>query len=345
MTLRVPGIPPRLLESGDNQIRAALPVMGYAQWVPMGSAANWLAGVGGSLGFIGANGPVVAPAGSATWRMYCWPRAQHGTWMWSVQLEATSSNAGGFGTLTVSPGGDAFGFTLPDSQPHEMLIVHNPSSVATGEASIQLSVDTGSPSNVRLLAVGLYELPRVVLPSTGGSVGVHETSCAKGQSIYENTTTTDKFSAQAVWEQIRDAKNGCRRQAIFNWYNPTGLTSTLTAFSGTSNLFTFDPPMQIRKIAQGDDQRMAALTCYANVTGGGAVGEVRVVMTTGGSTTITVTNTTAAWATPATFAVECDDFSESDAIHGGTRDYARFEIRKTAGTSITVYGISVGEAP
>ncbi len=343
MTQRVPGIPPRLMEGSDalNQIRAALPVAGHGQWNAMAIADNWLHGVGGQIACFGPGNAEIAAASTETYHAYAWPRAQHGTWLWAVQFVASSSS-GAHGTVTLSPGSDVFEWSVGTTKPETVFFTHDPSSIADGGISIAVHVDTLSAGSVSVRTISVCELPRAFLPTTSASVGVHETSCIADQPIYANTDVDDKFSAQAVWEQVRDASTLCRRQKMFDWFNPAGVTATVTTFSGTSNIFHIDPAIQNRLLGTLT-ARNTSWSVYALVTGGGAVGEVRVTMASGATSTITVTNTTAAWATPATFAIDTDELSETGWIRDGVRDTATFEARKTAGTSITVYGISVGE--
>lgn len=345
MTQHVPGIPPPLLESGEhtderNQIRAAYPVLGFGQWQAMAVAANWVAGIGGALASCGPDAVDVAAGSSSTRRFYLWPRAQNASWLWAVEIEAQSAS-GARGTVTLAPGADAFDWAVADDRAKTFLFPHDPSAIAPGEASVQISNSTTSPGAVRLRTVGVYELPRAYFGTATATVGVHETSCVGGQPIFENTTIDDKFSAQAVFEQTRDASTSATRSTLFSWFNPTGLTTAATAFTGTSNIFHVDPAMQCRLLAAGATTRVVQWAVYANVTGGGAVGEVRVTVG-GGTSTITVVTTVAGWHT-GLVSVETDSPSESAFIRGGTRDEATFEMRKTAGTSITVHGIDVGE--
>jgi hypothetical protein len=342
MTQRVPGVPPRLMEEDDerSQIRAALPVQGYGQWHAMAGADNWLHGVGGTIATLGPGYSSISASNTATFHAYAWPRAQHGTWLWAVELVASAGGANG--TVTLTPGSDVFEWSVASTKPETVFFTHDPSSIADGGISIAVHVDTNSAGSVTVQTIGVYELPRAFLPTTASSVGVHETSCIADQPIHENTSTADKFSIQAVWEQVRDASTLCRRQKMFDWFNPGGVTATVSTFSGTSNVFHVDPAIQNRLLGTLT-ARDASFTTYALVTGGGAIGEVRVTMASGATATITVTNTTAAWATPTTFAIDTDELSETGWVRDGVRDTATFEIRKTAGTSITVYGISVGE--
>jgi len=347
MTLIPPRIAPRLKDATNepNSIRAAHRVLGPGQWQEMAKAANWLAGVGGSLGSLGATGAAISAGSSQTWKLYCWPRSQHTTWFWSVQLKALGIS-GGHGTVTLNPGGTTFDFTLEGNRARNFGWTHVPSSVAAGEVSIQISVNAASPHSVMMMTVGVYELPRYALPSTGGTAGVLADSCGAGQVIYQNTTTADKYSVQGVYEQIRDAKDNCRRQALFNWYSPAGYTTASLTYV---NLFRIPPAVQTRHLTNGETVRAVTVAINGLVTGGtpgDTGGELLVTAATGDTLTFTYDGATssATWAT-GSIDVETDDFSQSNLIRGGTRDTLTFQLRRTnSSSSFTVYGVSVGES-
>lgn len=344
MTLRVPRIAPRLRDgtyasTTQNDIRAAFQVRGVSQWQDMAKAANWLAGCGGTLAVgMGDSGAEIAAGSSATRRAYVFPRSQHTTWVWTAMLRASTASVGARGTVTLSPGGTEYDFTLRDQTSTNFVWTHVPSSVATGEASIQIAVATNSPSAIRVRTIALYELPRHTLPSTSGTAGVHVDSCKSAQAIYRNTSPTDKYSIQAVYEQIRDAKDNCRRQAMFNWFNPTGI---VTASGTFTNIFRIDPAIQTRQLTNGNT--VGSVTCAAYIVVSTSTADIRFTAASGDSETISVSNTTAAWTTRA-LDVETDDFTQTGLVRGGTRDTITVEIRKTgAPGNVTVYGISIGE--
>ena len=164
MTQRVPMIPPRLYEGSStlNTVRAGMPVLGAGHWSQWAQAANWLGGAGGSLAFAGPDGAAITAGSSAYRRFYCWPRTHHETWVWVVEFQA-SSESGAHGTVAVTPGGNVFEWSVPDSDSRTITFLHDPSSVADGEATIQILVDAESASSVTVRSVGLYEMPRVFL--------------------------------------------------------------------------------------------------------------------------------------------------------------------------------------
>lgn len=353
MTTRVVGTPPQIVASSDgtrDRYRAALPVEGPGQWYQLATAANWIAGCGGALACHGFQYTSIAAGSSSTRRFWLWPRSLHESWLWSVELraeydiDAVDGYEGANGTITVTPGGDAYDFTLPSDTPKRFWFVQDPSSISEGEATITVAVDADSPSSVYINTVVISMLRRGFLSIASGSTGTYVSSCDKGQPIYEDTDFTDKFSAQSVWETVLDAKTGSRRQSIFHWSDPAGVTVTTTAFPGTSNIFAIDPAIQTRNMADGGGTtRNVKWNVYAKMNAAGSA-EVRVTMTTGATSTITVTSTTATWHTAASFAIETDDLSASDTIRGASRDVARFEARRVSGTSVEVYAISVGES-
>lgn len=345
MTLSVLGIAPQLVASSDgtlDRIRAALPVMGHGQWYEMAQAVNWLGGVGGAIACAGVNSSLITAGNSALSLFYVWPRSQHSTWLWVVELKASLTD-GARGTVTLEPGGDEFEFSLTNDQAQRFHFLQDPSSVAEGEASVEVAANADSPSSVRVQAITVSEVKRRFLSPTSGEVGVYASSCEKGNAIYENTTTLDKYSAQGVWEQVRDAKGNARRQMLLNVYDPDGITITTTAFPGSSNVFAIDPAVQCRNTtAGGSTTRNCEWNVMASQNGGGS-SEVRLTMTTGAVSTITVTSTSATWHTAHNFAIETDDLSVSNTIRGGTRDSVRVEARRISGTSVTVYGVAIGE--
>ncbi len=344
MTQRVKPMPPNMLEatSAAQQIRAALPVRGYGQWETMAQCANWLAGCGAVLANAGPINETISAGSSHSRRFYCWPHdyATREGRLFIIELVAASAG-GSHGTVTLAPGGDAFDWAVPNTKPHTLMFVHEPSSTTAGEVSVQVSVDSAAAGAVTLQTVTVAELPRWEHDDATTTAGTHETSCVGAQPIYENTDTDDKFSVQSVFEQVREQGDNHTRCSLFSWYNAAGLTTTATAFSGTSNIFRIDPAVQTRLLTASVTTRTVAWAVYA-VAAGASSGEVKVTMTNGSTSTITVANTTIAWTT-GTVSVETDSMTETALIRGGTRDTAVFEFRDVTGTGITLYGIRMGE--
>lgn len=354
MTLRVPLYPPRITETG-NTYRAAAPVRGDAQWYGLARANNWLYGCGGALAFCGPSGSAITPGatGDTTWRRFwVWPRNgaggvyQNTTWFFALQLRSSSAN-GAEGTVQVGVSGlqETFDFELPDDKSRIFHFVHVPPVSPEGEAIARVLPSADSAGNVTIETVSIHELPRVVLYSNASRAGVHETSCKRGTPIYENTGTSIKYSAQAVWAQMHAAPTYNRRSCVFGWFHPDGITSTSTAETGTGNIIVMSPAFQSRLLTNAASTvRELNWNIYAKVTGASAVGIVKISMTNSETDNFVVTSTTAQWHTARTINVTTDDMTEADLIRGGTRDEALFECWKTAGTSVTVYGISVGES-
>lgn len=351
MTLRVVGTPPNMIGSTDgtrDRIRAALPVAGPGQWYEMAVGVNWLAGSGGALASQAMQYTLISPGSTETRRFYVWPRAAHQTWLWVIELRSdyvstTETPEGARGTITVTPGGDSFSFALDGDTPKRCYITPDPSSVATGEATVAVTVNSDSGSGVFINSITLQEVRRGFLDLASDTVGAYASSCEKGNAIYEDTTYDNKVSAQGVWEQVRDAKTASRRNKLFDWWDTAGVTITTTSYPGTSNILAIDPAVQARNTTGGGSTtRAVKVNVYAMQTGGGS-SEVRFTAATGGTATITITTASASWHTPTSFTIETDDLSTASTIRGGTRDTVLVEVRRVSGTSVTVYGIGIGE--
>lgn len=359
MTVRVPLLmPPAILDyssangydaSVNNSMRIGTPPIGVT-WLNECNAINWLLGVGGMLASWGPQNDQYGGT-SIDLRARVWRRSANRNQMWFFEFdwdddEAVTVNF----TYAASGGTQTISLTKPTSSSTQLRAnashsyVEYVTSPSTGGQEARVTIDlVNTGVRFRVLSATLCELPAYTLPGASFA-GVDPASCGKGRPIYHAGQADQSVAGLAY--SVSLAATGtyaARRNLLFNWYTDTGVTVTATSFPATSNIFKLKPAAQIRHLSSSSTSRNAKWSIYAKVTGAGATGEVKLNVTGGATSTITISNTTGAWSSEKTIAIETDDFTQAGAIRGGTRCELEFLARKTAGTSITVYGISVGE--
>lgn len=328
-----------------NRIRAAHPVRGPGQWERLAAAANWLRGRGGTL--VGANGVNVSigPGDSPTFMYRAWPRAEHATRLWIIGI-STVGDGSAKGTISITAPSTAitrdFAIATSDTRLIEFPIIHtiDAATDVPETVAVQVATDSNSESSIVVQSISCHEVPRVQL---GEGEGAELSSLYANRQIYEHATRNDDRGLEAVARHARYAKQVARKNHLFSWYYPTGVTST----SGSLvDLFPLYPFVCARLLESANTSRNIVWNAYALVTGGTATGEVAVT-TAAGTTTMAVTSTGATWHADHTSSIETEDptrWATDGGIRGGTRDTMQIQIRQTGATSITIFGFCAAEA-
>lgn len=354
MTILVPKYPPDFRTStagttSGNEIRAAHPVRSDTWW-QMADAVNYLHGRGGQLLSLNPYQSNITPGNSGTFSGYIWPRYENQHRMWVVTLVAINPAKLSFGTIsngTVTSDWSVGG-SLGGSSNYPIKIVRLQEEVtpsATPAASNTLTVANNSASagtdGVRVLAVQLFELPRYELDA---GYGVAQHALASRNPIVG--TTSGDISIEAVPRHARTAKTVARRNLLFNWNYPLGISSTSGSFA---NMFAFEPELRCRHLEQANTTRSVAWTAYTSVASGDT-GELKLTASQSGQTdTMTFTNTSAAWQTPRTLTINTEDptrWLTDSGLRGGSAETVQAALRRSAGSGagVNVYAIMIGES-
>jgi hypothetical protein len=346
----IQNIPPQLITSGQNAIRAAAQIRGTATWQPMAQATNWVLGRGGSLVVAGPPWQTTITAGgSRAFHFYHWPRKQNQFQIWYVSIQ-TTTQAGASGTVEV-PNGTELGTWQIDSnvdayQPQTFAFQRTVASPDGTPADITVTVRNDSDSDAAIIVTSIsgHELPRYDLDTFTASPVIDDQTCATKAPIFEESS--DEQSVNAVAVCADNAVTEGRRSCLFSWFYPSGVTITAGSFPGTSNIFMLDPSIVARHLYSGTNTATVNVAVYAAMTGSTPAGDVKVTAASGASSTLHFTSASSTWVT-GNLTVETEDLSRlstDGGLRGGTRETLRIEARKTAGTAIVVAGICIGEA-
>lgn len=336
----VPKLPPTLI-TDVNPIRAGNRIRGPGQFQNQGRALTWLMAKGSQLVNDGAFvGDVVAPGSFLQFRYYVWPHEQNVTRLWFVNLSST----GATGTFEAPSGATGQKWTCSlayTAIPFVFYEVVSSPSSTPGGTHVKVLSDASSQFDTYVLGISCVELPPQTLTTFSASDVIQDYSLASQQPIYEGTVRA--VSCDGLNLLAANAVEEARRGALFSWYNPNGITSTASSAPGTGNVLAIDIPVNARHLYNGQTTRDMAVAVYAKATGGGASGRVKFTASkTADTETLTVTSVD--WYT-GTLSCTTEDLSQPAALRSSTRERIRVEIWKTAGTSITIYGICIGEAP
>lgn len=184
-----------------------------------------------------------------------------------------------------------------------ILYTENVASKATAEVEISISVKA-LLHNVFVESISCYEQDRPVLNGDATDYGIDTTTTAVRQPIFDASYQ----SIGGVFDGLANAD--ARRVGLFHW--SVGDSTSVARLSATpADIFILDAPILTRKLNTGAVTGTVKWAIYAYLSGAGT-GTVTASTTSGASNTITITNTTAAWSTPQTFAVDCDDMNSLD---------------------------------
>lgn len=340
------GFPPNFFvansNSASNRMRAALPVLGDEQWYHIGKAANWVRAHGGTLAYSGVYGTI--SAGSQVAHTYMvWPRHEGHARIWIVTLIASAGTSAD-GTITIgtpAPSTPA-DFTISGTKPQTFHVVQELTTKTDvpAETTVTIANSADSASPVIINAISCHEVPRQNLQS---EYGVELASLTALNPIVEDQDYTSDLSIEAAARHARIGKHVARKSCQFGFYSTTGLTTTSTSLTGA---FPLDCDAMPRFLESANTSRNLVWNAYAKVTGASASGEIAIT-SAAETVTMTVTSTTATWHKDHTISVRCEDptrWPTDGGIRTGSRDTLTIQYRKTAGTSITIYGLSIGEA-
>ena len=307
-------------------------------WTSMGYLGNWLRGKGAQLIPTCFPERTITAGTTETFRFRVKTRSSAIQRVWMVALRTTAATAttaeikapSGTGTLvTVAVGSSLDGFRAP------VIYVEDVASKAASEVEITVSIKAVGNSVV-VDSIGCYEQDRPVLNADSTDYGIELATLAVRQPIFEASNA----SAGGVYNALANAD--ARRVGLFHW--SVGASTLVTRSSATpADIFILDSPILTRKLARSAVTGTVKWAIYAYLSGAGT-GTVTASTTSGASNTITITNTVAAWSTPQTFAVDCDDMASVDGRQtAGTPrwDMLNFKFAGDGTRSIIVQSISV----
>lgn len=345
------------IAGGEHFLRASKPVVGTNQWHRLARRYAYLLGHNGPLIQRGpemtiAGGATIAASATREYRFWVWPHEQctHRTWYYSI---CTNTDGAAYGTIEVNE--DSAGYVtigtwaideaVPARQP---ILFRAPQIVDPDDTPREVAVRFGNTAGVAVLMAGVkcVETPRATIVD-GDITGVtipHDDSVRSTLPIFADAS--NDLSADATFRSQSVARSHARRSSMFNWASPTAISSTATVFDGTSNVFTFAPGFLARKQLNG--AVVGEIAFKALVRGDGGAGELRLLASSGDSTTVAIpSNASLQWSADAVLDVDCTDMSTLDTdggLQGGTVDTIQVEIRRTTATTVFIGSLNIGEA-
>lgn len=329
-------VPIRRPEPDDGLILTAQPVSSLT-WQALASLSNWCRGKGAQLVPSCFPERAITAGTTETFRFRVKTRNTAIQRVWcivtrtntitTVQAEFQAPAVTGAVVKTI------VSTSLDNRVP--IVYVENVAAKATSETEITLSIKA-IDHNILVDSITCYEQDRPVLNGDATDYGIDTTTTAVRQPIFDASYQ----SIGGVFDGLANAD--ARRVGLFHW--SVGGSTLVTRSSATpANIFILDSPILTRKLYTGAVTGTVKWAIYAYLSGAGT-GTVTASTTSGASNTITITNTAAAWSTPQTFAVDCDDMASADGRQtAGTPrwDMLNFKFAGNGTRSIIVQAISV----
>jgi hypothetical protein len=148
------------------------------------------------------------------------------------------------------------------------------------------------------------------------------------------------------------ARTNSRRNAIFDWCDPSGVQPDSNGNATFSPVFEVVNPEVLNRALYEDDGngetngRQVDVYVLAEAVGTTVAPNFKVTMTCGNTASITIL-TSLTWYGPIEIDVDCEDVTAASGLRGGTweeMDFQAYQSVPGEGTYLKVYGISVGEA-
>jgi hypothetical protein len=329
-------LPERRPEPSADLVLVSQPVS-TVTWQSLGYLANFLRGKGAQLVPTCFPERSIAVGVTETFRFRVKTRSSAIERIWIVGLRTATSTSvhaeiaspSGTGTVMIVPVSDTL-----DSRA-SVAYVETVASKTAAESEINISIKAVDHV-FTVESISCYEQDRPVLNGDATDYGVDVSTLSARQPIFEGSYQ----SAGGVYDALANAD--ARRTGLFHW--SVGGSTLVTRLSATpADIFILDSPILTRKLARSAVTGTVKWAIYAYLSGAGT-GTVTASTTSGASNTITITNTVAAWSTPQTFAVDCDDMASADGRQtAGTPrwDMLNFKFAGDGTRSIIVQSISV----
>src|SRR3990172_4734313 len=318
-----------------STVRATKPVMGIT-WEAAARMGNWLIGKGHSHVVDGFK--MISFAQTLRYRMRADAIHRARVWMLTATGVETANFQPAPGTATVVIEGVTHHLDLSDVASTTIYPVVYAASSSEIEVALTVTPVT-SAFAVNFHHISLFDVPLQDLTATNGVI---DSSCQSGNPIYDGSAANEALAGvHDIAELARSTY--LRRGCLFSWATGSPVFTLLTTFQ---NIFQRAPVMQARCMNQvSNATRIVRFAAYAQTSAG--TGEVRAVMSSGGTATLTIT-TTAQWVT-GNLTITTDDPNAWDSNRGirGGRDTCTFSYRHTTGGGalINLYRICVFELP
>lgn len=340
MTARLDYKPARI-NQGDIIARQAVR---SSTWQDVAQVVNYIRARGSMLVATMQLGHTVTAGNNATFRFRAAPGTLSKGACWLIGLRSGSATNARIAQVKVPSTASAVDQIADTLYGVSSVGVYFDTAIAgTSYAERELTFNVAAPAagDVVVEWAACYETPRELLALDSTELGVDIQSLLVGQPIGEATGRSYSAIAAAATDA---AKYNARRASLYHWYSPTGIATTSTSFTQLLRSI----PVLNRKLRIGETRRAMRFRVYASATTNN--GEVRLVSSKGGSTTVTVTAGAAAWypstaGNPAARTIDSEDIATADGLQSGVFDVVGVEGRIITSGTLTVHGVSCWEDP
>lgn len=332
---RVPIAPAALSRAG---VVTGRPVRGGpVQWGAWADQANHLLGRGGAIIPWATVDNELAIGATHTLRFKVFPRYQATHRRWIVALSTTGAGGRVWGTFT-DPSGGTTGYDLSGTTVRYITHDETISSRTASEAELAptFSLDASSTKTARVVALACFEAPRTELTLDANDLGVSLPTLNAGAEILDGAAG---YSVGAIADAVAAAETVAQRNGLFHFARHTTLALSMASGSWTT---IFAPPLLGRPVYRSATTKTVELRarCRADAL---TSGSLRFTMTSGGTTTLTITSGMAATWLTGTIAIDCEDFSDDAYGRRSSRfDKCTIDWQRTGGAgSIYLESISI----
>lgn len=332
--------PFRRPEPDEGLIRVASPVS-TVTWSQLAGLGNWVRGKGAML--VPWCSPDVSVTSAATeiFRFRVKPRTSAVERIWGFLVAASS--AGITADLKAPTTGTAV--TVNALAETDFLVPYFVTETLASKSGTEQEINCSVKANggtVRVVGICCYEQDRPLLNEDATDLGLDIPTCGAGQPIL--VTSAGYESLPGVYDVVKSGTSldGRRVGLLHATWGDTGVTRTTASFA---DMLALPAPVLAAKRYRTDVTATVKWSVYAKVAGG-AGGQVRLTADSGDTDTITVTGTTAAWATASTLIVDCEDMGSADGRQTAATpawDAIQIAHQGDGTNALTVYHVSVWE--
>lgn len=329
------------VEPSPSTILSGDPVSASRHWQQMAYGANWLNGCGAMLiPYASVKVSEIPASTTARFSFYVKPRKQAIQRVWAGTAYGRTAESNTVVNVSAN-GGTALPIALPQAARFvaaPFLYIEDLASQSNTAGEIYFEIQS-YPGHVTLLSLCCWEQWRPLLAQSSNDHGVNAASCGSRAPVYVGSYATTAESVGGVYNALADAD--ARRVGLWHWVAPdyAPYTNNTTSFIGPDSI---SMPVLTRKLVSGATTGSVYWSALCKVTGG--TGHVKMTSSHSSvSDDVSITNTTAAWFTPRTITVDCENMSATDGLQSSTWDELYWVAKAAAAQTVTVYAVSVWE--
>lgn len=261
--------------------------------------------------------------------------------VWYISLLGTTSGVATTASIAIN-GGTAVsvGVTGGKASVVPIEIIETVGSPSQTEQDIYVAISSSATAAVQVVSIACAEMPMAGLSYLvdGGQDYARVAPLAPVDAFGPGLVQLDTVNATL------GAINAGRRVGMHHLVRAAEGSGFATSSAAFVAIYTAscEAPMLGRYLYTGDTTRTLTFKAYGKISVAGTY-SVKLTMTSGATTTITTTSTSAGWfGTSNTIAVDAEDITSADGRRSTRWDLAKIEHKTSAGTG-TLWSLSVWE--